>query len=401
MDSTKIRALPADLRMTKRQAEEARDARMTRAHQLMEAGGGVTPKLDAKAVDEFKQLNDDLDRLTKYIEDDQYLEPFLVNGEEWGHPFGGDDSSSKSVGAPAPHGWKGGHWSQPFRRHAKDLTPSGSVAVPSLTSGIMRDPERPRRLLEVIPTMVLRGTDQYSFLRQESYVNSASPVAVGAQKPTSTYAVERVDDTVQTIAHLSEAIPRQTLADAALLSGYLETVLREGVMLALEEQVVSGDGVDPNLLGFAEDPGRQQILFDTSILQTAREALTALQEVNIEEGVFCFTPGAWELLELAQDDTASYYYGGPVNRAERRLWGQRVLVSSAVSSAFGYLVDFKNSTMLWEREGVRIDWSENVYDSVSGMTDFEANLIRFRAEGRWGFGVLRPNGVVEFPLADT
>jgi hypothetical protein len=55
----------------------------------------------------------------------------------------------------------------------------------------------------------------------------------------------------------------------------------------------------------------------------------------------------------------------------------------------------------WEREGVRIDWSENVYDSVAGMTDFEANLIRFRAEGRWGFGVLRPNGVVEFPLTDT
>ena len=47
---------------------------------------------------------------------------------------------------------------------------------------------------------------------------------------------------------------------------------------------------------------------------------------------------------------------------------------------------------------------ENVYDPNAlgeneGASDFERNLVRFRGEGRWGFAVKRPRGVVKITLA--
>jgi hypothetical protein len=67
------------------------------------------------------------------------------------HPTtpGGYSSARRSMSAPA--GWRKGHWSDPFLRQMKDLTPSGSISVPSLTGGIVPIPDRPMRLLDAIP----------------------------------------------------------------------------------------------------------------------------------------------------------------------------------------------------------------------------------------------------------
>jgi len=47
----------------------------------------------------------------------------------------------------------------------------------------------------------------------------------------------------------------------------------------------------------------------------------------------------------------------------------------------------------------RVDWSENVYDktfdSNAGKSDFEPNLIRFRAKLRAKLAVTRPAGFVQ------
>jgi HK97 family phage major capsid protein len=88
-----------------------------------------------------------------------------------------------------------------------------------------------------------------------------------------------------------------------------------------------------------------------------------------------------------------------VDRAARKLWGLPVAVSSALSDGTGYLADFTGSTRLWQREAVIVDWSEAVYDTVATATDFQRNLVRFRAEGRFGFAVTRPLGVVEMDTA--
>ena len=76
----------------------------------------------------------------------------------------------------------------------------------------------------------------------------------GSRKPTSIYTVERVDDHTKTIAHLSQPVPRQDLDDAALLARFLDDELTYGLRLAVDAQILSGDGTSDGMTGFL-DPG--------------------------------------------------------------------------------------------------------------------------------------------------
>jgi HK97 family phage major capsid protein len=136
------------------------------------------------------------------------------------------------------------------------------------------------------------------------------------------------------------------------------------------------------------------------VLTSLRKALTRLQAIEVPGGSYVLSPAMWEGLELAAGTNQDYALnnGGanrlPVDTARKRVWGQSVVVSSALSGDLAFLVDFQGSTRLWERDGVRVDWSEAAVGSVAGQAGFTSNELTFRAEGRWGFGVTRPTGVV-------
>lgn len=285
------------------------------------------------------------------------------------------------------------------------ITPSGSVGVPSPLSVLAPLGDRVDTVLQLIPTEQT-DSDGYAFLRETVRTHNADTVAAEGTKPTSVYSVEKVESQVETIAHLSQPIPRSYLADAPLLAEYLDTVLREGVTLALEEQVIGGSGVSPDLEGILETSGVQTQAYSTDILTTCRKAVTLLELVSIAPTGWVFHPSDWETIELLT--SANHYLMGagqgqalPVDRARRRLWGVPVALSVGMTEGDAILADFRGSTHLWDREQTRVDWSENVYDTVSGKSDFERNLIRYRAEGRWGFAVTRPNGVVIVSLTSS
>jgi HK97 family phage major capsid protein len=285
-------------------------------------------------------------------------------------------------------------------REVKDLTPSGSVTVPSLSTGIMRIEDRPQRLKDVVPIDRIGNTDSYAYLRETVRTNAAAEVAASALKPTSTYSVVKTEGSVSTIAHLSQPISRFDLEDAALLQAYIDQSLRAGVMLRLDSQIINGDGVAPNLQGINTASGISTILFATDLLTTTRKAVTELESDEIYGGVFVLHPSQWEQLELLTSPSpGGYVLGGPVDRAAQRLWGRSVIVTSACRTTSGYLVDFTSSTRLYERGDVRVDWSEAPVGSVAGEAAFKTNELMFRAEGRWGFALLRPAGVVKFPTA--
>lgn len=307
---------------------------------------------------------------------------------------------------------QGGAWSKAFREHLSRradgrkelLSPTGSVAVPAMSSTIVTTSDPVSTMLSLIPREIIE-TDGYSYLREDTRTHEAAPVAVKGTKPTSVYELTKVDDTVETIAHLSEQIPRQYLADMALLGRYLDSTLREGLRLELEYQVLQGDGNSPNLKGILSTPGIMVQAFDTDGISSCRRAITLLELASIVPGGFVLNPSDWETMELLTDEGSAYKLGNqgnsnqlPLDRAKRRLWGLPVALSVGCPAGTGILADFSGSTYMWERESATVDWSENIYDSAAGVTDFVRNLIRFRAEMRAGFAVLRPVGVVEIAL---
>lgn len=327
----------------------------------------------------------------------------------------GDDALRQAIRELGLDSWgqstaKSGAWATAFFKAYPQqgkalITPSGSVGVPSPLSVLAPLGDRVDTILQLIPTEKT-DSDGFAFLRETTRTHNADTVAAEGTKPTSIYSVEKVEDKVETIAHLSQPIPRSYLADAPLLSRYLDDVLREGVQLALEEQVLAGTGLDDDLAGILETSGIQTQAYSTDILTTCRKAVTLLEMVSIAPTGWVFHPSDWETIELLT--SANHYLMGqaqgqalPVDRARRRLWGVPVALSVGMTEGEAILADFAGSTHLWDREQTRVDWSENVYDSVSGKTDFERNLIRYRAEGRWGFAVTRPNGVVVVSLTDS
>lgn len=243
------------------------------------------------------------------------------------------------------------------------------------------------------------GTDSYSYLRETVRTHNAAETAISAVKPTSSYTVVKVEDVARDIATLSEPVPRQYLRDTQLLESYLDGSLRQSVVLRLEEQILSGNGTAPNLRGMRDVTGIQTQAFSTSVIETARKALTLLQNSHFTGGVYVFGADTWEGIELTRTTDGAFLFQteqGPLDLTTQRLWGQRVVVSPLLNTLNQGVLFAPEAVQLYERENVTISASEAPEGSVVGSSAFEVNEIILRAEGAWGFALLSPLGVCTF-----
>ncbi len=183
--------------------------------------------------------------------------------------------------------------------------------------------------------------------------------------------------------------------------------MRLGLELALEGEILNGDGTGEHMTRVASVSGSQAQAFDTDILVTARKAVTKLEKVGHLAGAgWLMHPDDWETFELLQGSESRFYYGGPdnaVDPASRRLWGAPVVTSLSQTVGVTHLVDWQAATHLHVLEDGVLDWLENMYDkdalgSGVSASDFERNVIRFRFEGRFGLETLRPSAIVEVDL---
>ena len=122
---------------------------------------------------------------------------------------------------------------------AKALATSGTVVTEQTFTPDPVSLGKPAvSLLDVIP-VTAHATDQFAYLRQSVRTNLAAIVAEGAVKPTSIYTVVRIEDRLDVVAHLSEAIPRLWIADNAALQQFLESEMEYGLRLAVEAMVIA------------------------------------------------------------------------------------------------------------------------------------------------------------------
>ena len=169
-------------------------------------------------------------------------------------------------------------------------------------------------------------------------------------------------------------------------------------MARLEEAVLTGTGESGALKGISKTSGIQTQAFSSNSFESARKALSKLEAKEIVGGVYVLSIAHWEKLEITTTEEGEFIMNGPIDRAKQTLWGRPVIVSSVLTGKNGFLVDFDGSTQLWERASVRVDWSEAPEGSVENESAFKTNELIFRGEGRFGFGVTRPAGVVQFAV---
>src|ERR1035437_1380608 len=100
------------------------------------------------------------------------------------------------------------------------------------------DPRRAKFVVDLMPTQQT-GTGMFSYLQETARDLQAAVAEPGTIKPVSTITLQRVDERLKAIAHVSEPVDRYTIEDAPNLAAFLEGELAYGLSLGLDAYVVA------------------------------------------------------------------------------------------------------------------------------------------------------------------
>ena len=168
--------------------------------------------------------------------------------------------------------------------------------------------------------------------------------------------------------------------------------MAEGVLDALEAQIVSGSGTGENMRGILNTAGTTAVPFATDAVTTLRSAITALQLKGENPNGWVMHPADAQAVDLTRWGTSGglltdgYATGAPPgDPTSNNIFGSVTprVVSPSIPQGTALLADW-NQARLYQREGVRVDID------LSGAELFDKNLAKMRGEGRFGFAVLRP-----------
>jgi HK97 family phage major capsid protein len=265
--------------------------------------------------------------------------------------------------------------------------------------------------------LVTNGTtdgDTVEFVRQVDFTNNAAetPEAnftglvaaagggdVTGVKPESGMTFEIVQEFVRTIAHWIPAT-RRILSDVGQLRTIIDSQMRAGVLRRLEAQIAGGNGQGENLLGIINTPDVNEPAVGLNFLETIHKGITAVRLAFMEPSAIGIHPHDWERARLLRDDsgagagTGGYMYGPPAIAGAQTLWGLPTVVSASFPVHTSIVADWSQA-ILWAREGVTI----TATDSHSDW--FVRNLIAVLAEGRWAFGIPRPQAFSVCDISDS
>lgn len=178
---------------------------------------------------------------------------------------------------------------------------SGSLDVPVLINPSITPMARPQRLIDLLVNRLPLAGNAFEYHRQTVRTNNAAPVADNALKPTSVLTLAPIVDRARVVAHLSEPVPLRLLDDVNGFEDWLSTEMAEGVLDALERQIISGDGEGENFDGITQIAGTRQVASETSLPRTLRKALTVMQNAGEQPNALVLAPDDAEALDLLRE----------------------------------------------------------------------------------------------------
>lgn len=289
----------------------------------------------------------------------------------------------------------------------KDITglaaSAGSLTRPDRDPEVYRNPNRPIRIRDLIPTTPT-GSNAVEFMRQLAFTNNASPqgttagVAGGelALKGQSDLTWELVSLPIPTIAHWIPA-SRQILSDAPMLQSLINVDLTYGLDLESDQQLLLGDGTGQNMTGLMVDAaindigeianGTTTAELPAAMIDHIRAAVTECQKFeyyNINGLVL--NPVDFETLETAKA-TDGHYILVPfaaTNSQTTQIWRVPVVVTNAMPEGSFLLGDWMMGAKIRDRESVSVRVAEQHADL------FVKNGVVVLGEERYVLTVPRP-----------
>lgn len=245
-------------------------------------------------------------------------------------------------------------------------------------------------LLVSVPT----SANAIDWLRENVFTNAAAETAEGAQKPESSITFTPGTMPVSTVAHWIK-ITRQLAMDNPALAAYINRRMVYGVNIRVENQLVGGNGVAPNISGltlagnFTAHGYTAAALTGLSLSPTNRFDLIGKMigdcaAADYPADVVILNTADWWTMRLAKDGQSRYLLGDPGSTVVPTLFGRPVVASNAMAAGKVWVGSLAQAATLHNREGIAVDLSDSDGDN------FTKNLITIRAERRLALTVEKP-----------
>jgi HK97 family phage major capsid protein len=234
------------------------------------------------------------------------------------------------------------------------------------------------------------------YVREDTYTNAATMVTEGLEKPEASWDTSEVDAPVRKAAVVTK-VTDELWSDFPAIRSYINERLPFMVREREEAQLLAGDGNAPNITGLLTVATIQSQATGADTNPDAiYKAITKVRTVGFFEpdGVVVH-PSNWTPIRLLKTTTGEYVWGHPAEMGPERIWGLRVVVTTAITANTGLVGAFRLGAQVFYREGLRIEATNSNED------DFLLNLIAIRAETRFALAVYRPKAFCQVTTLGT
>ena len=252
--------------------------------------------------------------------------------------------------------------------------------------------------LESLFVSLPTSSNAVDFVRENVFTNNAAGKLEGVQRGESAVTTELRQKPVADVGHFIK-ISRQLANDNAALAAYINLRMRYGVDLAVENQIINGDGAAGNMEGLLlagnfTAHGYTAVSLDAKFgagkwtrLDLLRTIIADCMTSNYPADAIILNPVDWAILETLKDAQGRYLIGNPNDGSAPKVWKKPVIESNAMTEDQVIVLSAANCATFYNREGIVVEMSESDSDN------FTKKLVTIRAERRCLLAVERPSAV--------
>lgn len=263
---------------------------------------------------------------------------------------------------------------------------SDTIVAPQRQSGIVSGAFRTLRIRDVLP-FGTTSSNLVEYTRELAFTNNAAETAEAATKPETALTFELVSAPVKTIAHWLK-LSKQVMDDAPALASYVDTRLRYGVELRIDQQLLNGNGSGQNIGGLTKVGNHTAFtpVSGDNAIDSINRAIYAVAAADYNATAIIINPADWGAIERTKTTDKAYVFGAPQSLAPT-LWGLPVVATNTMQSGKFMVGAMDVAAQVWNRQGVTVEMSE------ADDTNFQKNLVTVRAEARLALAIYRPASI--------
>jgi HK97 family phage major capsid protein len=238
-------------------------------------------------------------------------------------------------------------------------------------------------VLDYIPMGTCSG-DMYKYMKETTFTNNAAETSEGGVYGEAALAYTETSDEVEKVA-VWLPITDEQLEDNLGLASLINQRLTYMLKARVESQVLTGDGISPNLWGALNLSSVQSQAKGTySTPDALHMGITKVRATGFAEPSVVFMhPNDWQGVRLLTTADGIYIFGSPNDAGVQRIWGVPVCVTTFETENTAMVGAFASHSMLFIRRGIQFKVSDShdtyfIYGKQAIRCDMRAAMVYFR-----------------------